>query len=66
MVAEPKSRLPYLNEPQFTSYAHARRVINAWRIDYNHQRPHSSLNGLTPMEFATRSKPDHNQNRRSL
>lgn len=55
-----------LNEHLFTSYAHARRIINAWRIDYNHQRPHSSLDGLTPMEFATRSNADHNQNRLSL
>jgi putative transposase len=52
-----------LNEHLFTNYAHARRVINAWRIDYNNQRPHSSLDGLTPTEFATRSETDHNQNR---
>ncbi len=55
-----------LNEHLFTNYADARRIINAWRIDYNNQRPHSSLNGLTPTEFATRSKTDHNQNRLSL
>ena len=55
-----------LNEHLFTSYAHARTVINAWRIDYNNTRPHSSLDGLTPAEFATRSKMDHNQNRLSL
>ncbi len=52
-----------LNEHLFTSYVHARKVISTWRIDYNHQRPHSSLNGLTPTQFATRSKTDHNQNR---
>lgn len=55
-----------LNEHLFTNYADARRIINAWRIDYNNQRPHSSLNGLTPTEFATRSETDHNQNRLSL
>ena len=55
-----------LNEHLFASYAHARQIINAWRTDYNNQRPHSSLNGLTPMEFATRSKTDHNQNRTNL
>ncbi len=55
-----------LNEHLFSSYAHARRTINAWRIDYNNTRPHSSLNGLTPMEFATRSKLDQNTNRANL
>ncbi len=29
---------------------------------YNDERPHTSLNGLTPAEFANRSKQDHNQN----
>nr|MBX2805834.1 integrase core domain-containing protein [Hyphomicrobiales bacterium] len=37
-----------------------------WRIDYNTQRPHSSLQGLTPIEFATRPNQGHNQNRLSL
>jgi len=55
-----------LNEHLFTSYAHARRVINAWRIDYNITRPHSSLEGLTPIQFATRSRMDHNMNRTNL
>ena len=55
-----------LNEHLFTSYAHARQVINAWRWDYNTERPHSSLDGLTPKEFATRSRMDHNMNRANL
>ena len=52
-----------LNEHLFTSYTHARQIIETWRADYNNTRPHSSLNGLTPMEFVTRSKQDHNKNR---
>lgn len=52
-----------LNEHLFTSYNHARQVISDWRIDYNNSRPHSSLGGLTPMQFVTRSKQGHNQNR---
>ena len=55
-----------LNEHLFTSYAHARRIINEWRYDYNNQRPHSSLEGLTPNEFATRSRQDQNENRANL
>jgi hypothetical protein len=30
---------------------HARSVIEAWRIEYNTERPHSSLDDLTPEEF---------------
>ncbi|MBS0180707.1 MAG: transposase, partial [Nitrospira sp.] len=26
-------------------------IIEAWRIDYNQRRPHSSLGHLTPNEF---------------
>jgi len=52
-----------LNEHLFTGLQDARRIIQTWRVDYNTRRPHTSLDGLTPMEFATRSKQDHNQNR---
>jgi putative transposase len=55
-----------LNEHLFTSYGHARRVVNAWRIDYNSTRPHSSLDGLTPIQFANRSGTDHNMSRTNL
>ena len=47
-----------LNEHLFRSVRHAREIIEAWRIDYNHDRPHTSLAGLTPAEFATRSRED--------
>ena len=55
-----------LNERLFTSYRHARDSIEEWRIDYNVNRPHTSLDGLTPNEFANRSKSDHNVNRANL
>ncbi len=42
-----------LNEHWFLSLPHARRIIEAWRIDYNHNRPHSSLGDRTPEEFRT-------------
>ena len=50
-----------LNETVFRSLAHAREVLSDWRQDYNGDRPHTSLHGLTPNEFASRSTSDHNQ-----
>ncbi len=55
-----------LNEHLFRSYRHARQIIEDWRIDYNLNRPHTSLEGLTPDEFATRARKAQNQNRASL
>lgn len=55
-----------LNEHLFRSYRHAREIIEEWRIDYNLNRLHASLGGLTPNEFATRSATDHNMNRANL
>jgi putative transposase len=40
-----------LNVHQFTSIEDARAKIEAWRVDYNQRRPHSSLGHLTPNEF---------------
>ncbi len=40
-----------LNVHQFASLAEAHAIIEAWRMDYNHHRPHSSLEHLTPNEF---------------
>ena len=55
-----------LNERLFTSYRHARDSLEEWRIDYNLNRPHTSLDGLTPYEFANRFGKDHNVNRANL
>jgi putative transposase len=40
-----------LNVHQFASLDEARTIIEAWRLDYNQRRPHSSLGHLTPNEF---------------
>jgi len=48
-----------LNEHLFSSLAAARQIIEAWRVDYNTERPHTSLDGLTPEAFATCPKPGH-------
>jgi putative transposase len=41
-----------LDQSWFTSLAEARRVIEAWRLDYNQHRPHTSLRMRTPAAFA--------------
>ena len=38
----------YLNEHPFASLAAARRIIAAWRTDYNTVRPRGSLGELAP------------------
>ena len=40
-----------LNENWFISLKDARDVIESWRMDYNEDRPHTSLGGLTPREY---------------
>ena len=40
-----------LNEPWFLGLADARRIVEAWRRDYNAERPHSALAYRTPEEF---------------
>jgi putative transposase len=41
-----------LNEHWFVSLAHAQVEIEAWRRDYNDERPKRSLGGLTPSAYA--------------
>ena len=47
-----KLRDELLNGELFLSLAEARYVIDEWRLDYNHRRPHSSLNWQTPAAYA--------------
>ena len=46
-----------LNASWFLSPADARSRIEAWRIDDNQTRPHTSLGGLTPDAFAALLQP---------
>lgn len=41
-----------LNQHWFRDLPEARRLIEAWRVDYNEERPHSALGDWTPQEFA--------------
>lgn len=45
-----------LNQHWFLSLADANRIIQEWRTDYNTERPHSGLRGLTPAEFVEENK----------
>jgi len=45
-----------LNESWFVSLLDAQQIIEAFRVDYNHARPHSGLAGCTPTEFANRQQ----------
>jgi len=41
-----------LNENWFTSLPHAQVIIEAWRREYNEERPKKGLGGLTPKAYA--------------
>ena len=48
----------FLNMEEFISVKEAQALANIWRLDYNHERPHSSLGYLTPVEFRERCGQD--------
>jgi putative transposase len=63
-----KLRDELLNRELFLSLDEARWVTDRWRLDYNHHRPHSSLEhqtpaafaaGCVPPDFATLNHPEH-------
>jgi putative transposase len=49
-------RQELLNSTWFQSLDDARQKAAAWRLDYNTNHPHSSLDDLSPEEFARRAK----------
>ena len=49
-----KFRDECLNVQWFLNMEEARALIERWRIDYNEQRPHSSLGNVTPKEYVDR------------
>ena len=50
-----KLREECLRVSWFQNLFEARRIIANWRNDYNQRRPHSSLNYMTPSEFAAKA-----------
>jgi putative transposase len=49
-----KLRDECLNREIFRNGKEAQAIVESWRWEYNNHRPHSSLNYLTPAEFARR------------
>ena len=41
-----------LNEHWFLNLTHAQTIIEAWRREYNKERPKKALGGLTPASYA--------------
>jgi putative transposase len=50
-----KMREECLRVSWFQNLFEARRIIANWQRDYNERRPHSSLNYMTPSEFAAKA-----------
>jgi putative transposase len=48
-----------LNQSLFKNPYEAKEIIKDWRNEYNHHRPHSSLNNLTPAEYAKKISGDY-------
>jgi putative transposase len=55
-----------LNVMQFVSLEDACAKIEAWRIDYDGHRPHSSLGHLTPIEYARKRQEKRTSEAASL
>jgi transposase InsO family protein len=52
-----KLRDDVLNREVFHSVKEAKVVVENWRLEYNHHRPHSSLGYMTPAAFAASRNP---------
>jgi putative transposase len=48
-----------LNLEVFADLREAQALVARWRHDYNHRRPHSSLDYATPAAFAARCDNDN-------
>jgi transposase InsO family protein len=52
-----KLRDELLNRELFLHIDELRYVVDRWRMDYNHYRPHSSLGYMSPVAFAATCVP---------
>lgn len=53
-----KLRDELLNRELFLSLAEARYVLDEWRLEYNHCRPHSGIGWQTPAAYAAKWKEE--------
>lgn len=61
-----KLREECLNRYEFVNVHEAQEIIEAWRIEDSTYQPHSSLNYMTPAEFASQCQGVGGDNLRSL
>ena len=52
-------RAECLNAHRLGTLTEAKRLIEAWRQEYNESRPHQSLGERTPSEFASEFAASH-------
>lgn len=52
-------RAECLKEHWFLTLGDAQAKLDAWREDYNGQRPHGALKNMTPEQFAQRASGGH-------
>ena len=52
-------RRELLDLESFNTLFEAQLLLDDWRLEYNHYRPHQSLNYMTPAEYAHRCKTDN-------
>ena len=53
-----KFRAECLDQHWFNNLSEAKRIVEDWRLEYNQTRPHSSLDNLTPVEYARKLAGD--------
>jgi transposase InsO family protein len=51
-------RRELLDLESFTTLLEAQLLDDDWRLEYNHYRPHQSLNYMTPAEYARQQRTD--------
>jgi len=59
-------RRELLDLESFNTLYEAQLLINDWRLEYNHYRPHQSLNYQTPAEYAHRCMTERTEDQPRL